>query len=99
MHTIGIRELKAQLSKVLRDVQTGDVVLVTDRGRIVAEIRRPDAGRWPDTVSPQERALARLAADGRVRLGEAPASPYVESPLSSKEGTARLLIDTEREES
>ena len=40
MRTIGIRELKAELSRVLRDVQRGDTVLVTDRGRVVAELRK-----------------------------------------------------------
>jgi antitoxin (DNA-binding transcriptional repressor) of toxin-antitoxin stability system len=44
MRTIGIRELKARLSQVLRDVAKGDAYLVTDCGRAVAELRRPDAG-------------------------------------------------------
>ena len=41
MRTIGIRELKAQLSRTLREVRDGDVFLVTDRGRVVAELRQP----------------------------------------------------------
>jgi hypothetical protein len=99
MRTIGIRELKAQLSKVLRDVQAGDVVLVTDRGRVVAEMRRPDAPTW--SASPHERAIARLAATGQVRIGERPAGAhgvYQESPLSSPAGTAQSLLDADRGE-
>jgi len=94
MRTIDIRELKAQLSKILRDVQAGDTYLVTDRGRVVAEMRRPDAGQW--SVSPQERALARLAASGHLRVAERHPDPYQPSPISSPAGTARRLIDDDR---
>lgn len=96
MRTVGIRELKAQLSRILRDVQGGDVVLVTDRGRVVAELRRPDASQWMAT--PQERALARLASEGggHLRLAERPRAQYQVSPVSSPSGTARRLIDEER---
>ena len=94
MRTIGIRELKSQLSRVLRDVQGGDTVLVTDRGRVVAELRRPDASQW--VVSPQERALARLASEGHLRLGERARDPYQGSPPTSPDGTARQLLDEER---
>ena len=37
MKTAGVRDLKTHLSGYLRDVARGDVVLVTDRGRVVAE--------------------------------------------------------------
>lgn len=94
MRVIGIRELKAQLSRVLRDVQSGDVVLVTDRGRVVAELRRPDASRWAE--SPQERALARLAAGGQLRVAERTASAYQLSTVTSRAGLARQLLDEER---
>ena len=40
---IGVRELKNRLSACLREVAAGEVVLVTDRGRVVAEFRRPRA--------------------------------------------------------
>lgn len=96
MRTIGIRELKAQLSRVLRDVQSGDVYLVTDRGRVVAELRRPDASQW--VASPEDRALAAMAAEGRVRLSERPPPPYHLSPLKSPKGLARQLLDEERGE-
>jgi len=44
IRTTNIRSLKDRLSAYLRDVQRGDVVLVTDRGRVVAEIRQPTVG-------------------------------------------------------
>jgi len=39
MKTAGVREIKAHLSGYLREVAHGEVVLVTDRGRVVAELR------------------------------------------------------------
>src|SRR5215217_8063887 len=94
MKTIGVRELKARLSQALRDVAAGDVLLITDRGRVVAELRSPDAtGR---VVSRQERALARLAEEGQLRLAERPRHAYRASPLKSPTGLARTLIDEER---
>jgi antitoxin (DNA-binding transcriptional repressor) of toxin-antitoxin stability system len=97
MKTIGIRELKAGLSRALRDVAAGEVFLVTDRGRVVAELRRPDlAGA---TASPQDRALQRLAASGHLRVAERPpGSTYRKSPLRSPKGLAQRLIDEDRGE-
>ena len=36
--TIGIRRLKAELSKQLRRVEAGETIEVTDRGRVIATI-------------------------------------------------------------
>jgi len=47
METVGIRELKNHLSKYVRKVEAGDVVIVTDRGRIVAELRPPGQPEYP----------------------------------------------------
>ena len=96
MKTVGIRDLKARVSQILREVAAGDVFLVTDRGRVVAEIRRPDAGQW--SVSPEDRALARLAAEGHLRVAEKSKFPYRTSPLKSPKGLARQLIDEDRGE-
>jgi prevent-host-death family protein len=97
MRVIGIRELKAHLSRVLRDVQRGDVILITDRGRVVAELRSPDASGLAE--SPQERALARLAAGGQLRVAERTPSAYQPSPLTSRDGLARQLLDEDRGDS
>jgi antitoxin (DNA-binding transcriptional repressor) of toxin-antitoxin stability system len=96
MRTIGIRELKAKLSRVLRDVQAGDTILVTDRGRVVAELRQHGASSGADT--PPERALARLAAQGHLRLAERQPGAYETSPVTSPSGTARALLEEERGE-
>jgi antitoxin (DNA-binding transcriptional repressor) of toxin-antitoxin stability system len=64
--TTNIRALKDRLSAFLRDVQRGDVILVTDRGRVVAEIRQPTLGTPSAAV---EAKLRRLVADGVLKLG------------------------------
>jgi len=65
--TTNIRALKDRLSAFLRDVQRGDVILVTDRGRVVAELRSPTVGqRTADAVEPRAR---RLVEEGTLKLG------------------------------
>lgn len=96
MKTIGVRNLKATLSRVLRDVQRGDVYLVTDRGRVVAELHAPGGGER--VVSREERAFADLAASGHLRVAERPAPAYRRTGLKSPRGLSRRLLDEERDE-
>ncbi len=96
MRTIGIRELKARLSSVLRDVQRGDHILVTDRGRVVAELRSPDASVWAE--SPTDRARARLASQGHLRVAESRTTSYQASPVKGRRGLAQEMLDAERGE-
>jgi len=67
IRTVNIRALKDKLSAHLRDVQRGDVVLVTDRGRVVAEIRTPSLHE--DALNAVQQKLQRLADRGTLRLG------------------------------
>jgi antitoxin (DNA-binding transcriptional repressor) of toxin-antitoxin stability system len=94
MKTIGIRSLKAQLSQTLRAVAAGEVFLVTDRGRVVAELRLPGSA-FAD-ATPTQRAMARLAASGHLRVAERAGGAYRASPLHSTKGTAKKLIDDDR---
>lgn len=55
--TVGIAELRQNLSRYLRRVENGERLLVTDRNRVVAEL-----GPAPSTGE----ALDRLIAEGRV---------------------------------
>lgn len=61
IRTANIRALKDRLSAFLRDVQRGDIVLVTDRGRVVAEIRQPSIGEAPGGAA-EGRSRALIAA-------------------------------------
>ena len=56
-NTVGIAELRQNLSRYLRRVENGERLLVTDRNRVVAEL-----GPAPSTGE----ALDRLIAEGRV---------------------------------
>lgn len=67
IRTVNIRTLKDRLSAHLRDVQHGDVYLVTDRGRVVAELRQPTLNR--DALDPFEAREQRLVEAGVLRLG------------------------------
>ena len=66
MRAVGIRELKNRLSEYLRRVQEGERVLVTDRGRVIAELRPP--GEPGESV--KYPGLHELARQGLVRLGQ-----------------------------
>lgn len=56
-NTVGIAELRQNLSRYLRRVESGERLLVTDRNRPVAELGPP-----PTTGA----ALDRLIAEGRL---------------------------------
>jgi prevent-host-death family protein len=45
MRSVGLRVLKNRLSEYVRLVASGETVLITDRGRVVAELVPPRRGR------------------------------------------------------
>jgi prevent-host-death family protein len=81
MRSIGIRELRQQASKHLRDVERGETIEVTDRGRPVALL----------VPVPRAGAAERLVASGRMvparrdllEAGE-PLEPGLDVPLPSE---------------
>jgi len=81
MQTVGIKALKNNLSEYIRAVAAGDTVLVTDRGRVVAEITPARIGS--DTSTPEQR-LAELARLGLVTPAKRPmAGPPPNLPVAS----------------
>lgn len=60
MATVGVRELKAGLSKYLRRARLGESITVTDRGKPVAVI---------GPVSLANAGIAAMLADGSARWG------------------------------
>lgn len=95
MRTVGIRELKAQLSRVLRGVRDGEVYLVTDRGRVVAELRQPMSPGAAD-LSPADQAKLRLAASGELRVAERVRVAYRPDAALAGDGTAQAWLDWTR---
>lgn len=98
MRTVGVRELKTHLSGYLRDVARGDVVLVTDRGRVVAELRPPGAAER--SASPAELRYRQLVDRGLLRPAAAPGSmDWASLPrVRLRRGSSQELLDAEREE-
>jgi antitoxin (DNA-binding transcriptional repressor) of toxin-antitoxin stability system len=96
--TAGVRELKAHLSAYLRDVERGDVVLVTDRGRVVAELRPP--GVEDRAASPADVRYRKLVDRGLIR--PAPARGTLDwaalPPIRLRRGSSADLLAAEREE-
>lgn len=95
MKTVGIRELKDRLSEYLRRVRSGESVLVTDRGEVIAEFSPP--GRVPADTSVPPGLLA-LARRGLLTLGSpSDASVYVALPRAHRgKRSAAELLDDER---
>ena len=71
METVGIRQLKNNLSKYVRQVEGGDVLIVTDRGRVVAEMVPPGSSRRRD-IHP---GLLEMERKGQIRLATRPNDP------------------------
>jgi prevent-host-death family protein len=97
METVGIRELKNRLSAYVRKVEAGDVIIVTDRGRIVAELVPPGRGSLRPDIHP---GLVELARRGELRLPTRPHDPELyRRPLPKVDlggRTVQDLIDWER---
>lgn len=96
MKTAGIRELKAQLSRYLEDVQRGEPLLITDRGRVVAEVRAPGAG-LPNT-DPEAARRADMVRRGLVRPAPAPDERAWGDwqGLGVPRGGAKAILDADR---
>ena len=94
MRTVGVRELKNRLSEYIRRVRTGESVLVTDRGEVVAEITPPGQGMAGTAVPHGLRALSKR---GLVTIGRAStAGLYPAFRRRSGRHTATELLDEER---
>ena len=94
MRTVGLKVLKNRLSEYIRIVTGGETVLVTDRDRVVAELRPPQ-GRGPltsDALLAEAMRQGWLSAPLVVREGPPPRAPV--APL------AQLLqeLESDRED-
>lgn len=93
MKVVGIRELKNRLSEYIRLVKSGQNVLVTERGEVVAELRPPG----PASLDSKRPALAEMLAQGKIRLGasnDPGCYPRMEKAASHEE--LMRMLDQER---
>jgi prevent-host-death family protein len=94
MKSVGLRDLKNRLSEYVREVRSGQAVLVTDRGEVVAELIPPGQATDERGVS---SALVALARRGQLTLGASnnPAA-YPKLARALKRSHAAELLDQER---
>ena len=100
MKAVGIKALKNNLSKYLREVRSGETVWVTDRDEVIAEIHRPVVpiagriSRWESWLNSQERSGAlRRASSGTVSL-----SIGAQLPAAKRKVDLAALLDESRSE-
>jgi len=96
MSSIGIRELRNNLSRVIDRVSKGTSIDVTDHGRVVARLSPP-----PETDSSLDAFDALLTA-GVLLPASQSAKPFVTWPVikrpRARGGLAAALIDEDRGE-
>jgi prevent-host-death family protein len=90
MREIGVRDLKAQLSNVLREVEKGERVRVTSRGRPVADIVPMEP------VLPGD-PMEKLIAEGRVTPPSGPLPKNPPLPIDTGRSVSATIL-AEREE-
>jgi len=93
--SVGIKKLKNELSAYIREVREGSVILVTDHGNVVAEIKQPGA----EYAQMKRDALRQKWIDSnKLFIASEPHRNLEMIPIDVPEGTARELIDFERGE-
>lgn len=92
MKSVGIKALKDNLSKYLKLVREGEIVWVTDRDEIIAEIHRPTTPVL-NRVSEWHAFLNAEARNGRIKLATTSAVPSLNQ--INKENQ-KLSIDVRR---
>ena len=94
LKTVGIKDLKNNLSAYLRDVKRGTRVLVSDRNEVVAELHEP--GAVYAATGDADPVLAAWERAGIVTLPTRPRSPLPKPPIRLAKGTAAKLLDEDR---
>lgn len=93
--SVGIKNLKDHLSVYLREVKSGAIILVTDRGNVIAELHGP-------TIESKTKKNGSILEDWirknklippKVKKKKCPASP-----IKLREGVAADLLSQERGE-
>src|SRR5262245_30670868 len=94
MKVVGLRELKNRLSEYIRQVRSGEGVLVTDRGKVVAELSPPGQTAIGQATPAELVALARRGLSSLGTPNDSASYPELQRLL--KRGRAAQLLDEER---
>ncbi len=91
MISVGIRQLKNGLTRYLRLVDQGQILVVTNRTRAVAILKKPDLSL---ASSPEEK-LAALVAEGKLLPAAHPGSfrPFKPVAVKGKPVSKTILED------
>jgi prevent-host-death family protein len=90
--SVGVRDAKVQLSRLLKLVQKGREVILTDRGRPVGKIIPVDT----QTLPLAER-LRRLEEEGVIEPRSHSGVRKIPSPIAIPEGVAQRFLREDRE--
>jgi prevent-host-death family protein len=85
-HTVGVRELKARLSQYLRQVKQGRIVVITERGKPVAQLvpadhsleEKLEAMRRAGRIEWNGKKLEPMRPVGKVKQGFSVADLLIE---------------------
>jgi antitoxin (DNA-binding transcriptional repressor) of toxin-antitoxin stability system len=95
MRSIDVKILKNKLSEYVRLAARGEIVLVTDRDRVVAELGPPAYGL---VLYPSDAALAELVGSGALTVPlSAGAAPPARLPVAHWKQLAGELQDDRSE--
>jgi prevent-host-death family protein len=96
MKVVGVRELKDRLSEYLRMARSGEEVIVTDRGEVIAELRKVDPSKSTTQLDPN---LMASVSQGSISLGAAnDPAVYPQMPRLMKRHSVLQLLEEERRE-
>jgi prevent-host-death family protein len=87
MAEVGVAQLRRELKDWLDRAQSGDEVVITDRGRPVARLSGIDTGPLLD----------RLADEGRLSRARSARPPARERPRVTAQGDVAALVVEERD--
>ncbi|MGI8546105.1 MAG: type II toxin-antitoxin system Phd/YefM family antitoxin [Gemmatimonadaceae bacterium] len=95
MISTGIRDLKNNLSRYIRQVEAGERIMITDHGRVVAQLAPPEGVARPMRYD-------ELVAAGVIRPPKVSGLPLGDilraANICLPPGTAAALIDEDRGE-
>jgi prevent-host-death family protein len=93
MKTISISELRANLSRYLREAHRGGEIQVLNRGVPVARLIQP--GTWPADDNPRRQQLERA---GLIRMGRGGAEKILRLTLIRSRVNLRDALANDRED-
>ena len=90
MREIGIRELKADLSALLRAVEAGEQIRITRHGSVIAELVAAGS-------SPARERFRELVTAGKITPSSGAKPSRIPRPLAGKRSASKLVL-AERDE-